>query len=323
MQHKRLGRTGLMLPIVGIGTGFTGIPTPEQTIGEYLLGENQVDRELGVETLLAALDAGCRFIDTAALYGRTVSEQMIGEALRQRPQLKADIVITTKAGRLHEGHDYSYDGILKSVIASLERMGLYNLEIVYIHDAMGYPMEEVMSERGALGALRHLQDQGIIKFIGTAANEPATNLRYIKTGEFDAAVIADSWSLINLTAASGIFEEAAKHDVGLVTATPLERGLLVTGPIEGGSYLNRYFPPDCLRQVGEIQKLCRRFNVPMLAVALQQCIRHPQIASVIPGARLPQEAISSLAAASLHIPEELWTELQPLIKHFDTVTGIK
>ena len=321
MRRQRLGRTEIMLPIVGLGTAFTGIPTSEQTVNEYIAGENPVDRELGLETLLAALDAGCAFIDTAVLYGRTLSETMIGEALRQRPHLKQDILITTKCGRAFEGHDYSYDAILKDVFGSLERMGLDKLEIVYIHDPMGYPMENVLSDRGALGALRHLQDQGVIKYIGTAANDPATNLPYIATGEFDAAVIADSWSLINLTAAEGIFAAAEKHDVGLVNATPLERGLLVTGPIEGGSYLNRFFPPECLDQVSQIQGLCERHHVPMLAVALQWCARHPLVASTIPGARLPHEAVSSLEAANIEIPEELWTELQPLVKHFDIVTG--
>jgi D-threo-aldose 1-dehydrogenase len=320
MRSQRLGRTEIMLPIVGIGTAFTGIPTSEQTVYDYVKGKNPVDQELGLRTLLAALDAGCTFIDTAVLYGRALSETMIGEALRQRPHLKQDILITTKCGRAFEGHDYSYDAIQQDVFNSLERMGLERLDIVYIHDPMGYPMEDVLSNRGALGALRNLQDQGIVKYVGAAANDPLTNLPYIETGEFDAAVIADSWSLINLTAAEGIFAAAEKHDVGLVNATPLERGLLVTGPIEDGSYLNRHFSPECLAHVSQIQSLCRRYDVPMLAVALQWCARHPLVASTIPGARLPHEAVSSLEAANLEIPDDLWAELQPLVKHFDIVT---
>ena len=69
MEYKRLGRTEIMLPIIGLGTAFTGIPKASQTLSEYVGGGNQVDEELGVETLVAALDAGYRVIDTAALYG--------------------------------------------------------------------------------------------------------------------------------------------------------------------------------------------------------------------------------------------------------------
>ena len=322
MRKKRLGRTGIELPIVGIGTAFTGIPTQNQTVDDYEGAPNQADEELGIAALTAALDAGCRFIDTAALYGRTLSEKMIGEALRRRPELKADVVVTTKAGRVYEGYDFSFEGVVKSVYASLERLGLDALDIVYIHDAMGRPMEEILSKQGALGALRHLQAEGIVKYVGTAANDPATNAAYIQTGEFDAAVIADCWSLINLKAREEIFPAASKHDVGLVTATPLERGLLVTGPVADARYLNRNFSQACLDHVGRIQRVSQRYDVPMIAAALQWCPRHPQVASVIPGVRLSQEAETSMAAARMDIPDELWADLQPLAKHFDTAIPV-
>jgi len=161
----------------------------------------------------------------------------------------------------------------------------------------------------------------VIRFVGTAANDPATNLPYIRSGEFDAAVIADSWSLINLTAERGIFDAAQRHDVGLVVATALERGLLVTGPIAGAAYLNRYFSPACLDQVRKIQRLCESYSIPMIAAALQWCARHPQVTSTIPGARISEEAASSFAAVQVDIPEAFWLELKKLVKHFDTVTG--
>ncbi|MCY3798046.1 MAG: aldo/keto reductase [Chloroflexi bacterium] len=322
MRAKRLGRTEMRLPVVGIGTAFTGIPTQNDTVVEVDEGHRRLDKELGVRTLVAAIDAGCAFFDTAVLYNRSLSESMIGEALRERPSAKDRITITTKAGRSHIGYDFSFDAILRSVELSLERMGLDCLPIVYIHDAMGQPMDEVLSDDGALGALRQLQAQGIIKHIGVACNNPPTNLEYIRTGEFDAAVIADCWSLINHIAAREILAEAARRDVGVVGATPLERSLLVTGPREDTKYLNRVFPQDCLDHVSKIQRLCASYDAPMMAVALQWCTRHPQVASVIPGARIPEEAESCLAAAELGIPDELWDELDPLLKHFDTAIDV-
>lgn len=318
---KRLGRTELQLPAVGIGTAWIGVPTQNDTAIE-VDGDRPHDQELGVRTVVAAIDAGCTFFDTAVLYNRGLSETMIGEALRQRPAVKDKIIVTTKAGRWFDRYDFSYDGILRSVNDSLQRLGLERLRIVYIHDAMGQPMGDVLAERGALGALRRLQSQGIIEHIGTACNNPPTNLEYIGTGEFDAAVIADCWSLINHIAEREIFAAAAAHDVGLVGATPLERGLLVTGPQENAKYLNRVFGQDCLDHVSKIQQLCGRFGVPMIAVALQWCARHPQVASVIPGARTPEEAKASLAAAKREIPDELWQELAPLLRHFDTAINV-
>ena len=322
MRRKRLGRTEMQLPVVGVGTAFVGVPTQNDAVVEVDVEGRRLDEELGVKTLVRAIDAGCAFIDTAVLYGRSMSETMIGEALRQRPSAKDSVTITTKAGRSHLGYDFSFDGILRSVEQSLERMGLDRLKLVYIHDAMGQPLEEVLSDRGALGALRQLQRQGIIEHIGTASNNPPTNLEYIRTGEFDAAVIADCWSLINHIAEREIFAEAAKHDVGLVGATPLERSLLATGPQAGAKYLNRIFSPACLEHVRKIQRLCMEYDLPMVAVALQWCTRHPQVASVIPGARVPAEAESSMRAAEVEIPDEFWEDLNPLLQHFDTAVDV-
>ena len=322
MRRKRLGRTEIDLPIVGIGTAFVGIPTQNKTVPEYEDAPSQVDFELGVETLVAAIDAGCAFFDTAALYGRSLSESLIGAALRERPEAKDSLVISTKAGRTHDGYDFSRDAVIRGVEASLERLGLDRLRIVYIHDAMDQPMDYVLSDAGALGGLRHLQAQGVIDHIGTASNDPPTNLGYIRTGEFDCAVIADSWSLINRVAEREIFAAAARHDVGLVAATPLERGLLVTGPVEDTRYLNRIFSAECLAHVSRIQRMCADHDVPMLAVALQYGSRHPQVASTIPGARIPDEATSCLAAAQLKIPARLWDDLRPLVRHFDTAVSV-
>ena len=128
--------------------------------------------------------------------------------------------------------------------------------------------------------------------------------------------------MINRIAEREIFVEAANHDVGLVAATPLERGLLVTGPRDDAKYLNRVFGQECLDQVSKIQALCADYGLPMLAVALQWSARHPQVTSTIPGARIPQEAQSSMAAAQLDIPEAFWSDLAPLVRHFDTAISV-
>ncbi|MCZ6678613.1 MAG: aldo/keto reductase [Candidatus Poribacteria bacterium] len=327
MKPKILGRTGLRVSIVGLGAAFVGIPTPNQAAVEYP-DESQdrrtgkphasyMDDELGVQTVHAAIDAGCTLIDTAALYGGTRSERIIGRALRERPDLAAKCTVTTKVGRLAEGQDYGFDAILRHVEASQQRLGLDKFEVIYIHDPMGFPMEQVMGKAGALGALRKLQDDGIVQFIGVAANEPETNARYIETGEFDAVVVPEAWSLLNHLAAERILPAAEKHNMGLVIATPLERGLLSTGPVSGINYLARNFSAVCLNHVSEIQVLCRDYDIPMVAAALQWCTRHPQVAATIPGARTPEEAVENARAGDVEIPEAFWQDLAPHVRHFE------
>ncbi len=309
MKTKILGRTGLEVTIIGLGTIYIGSQPSEPPRG--------LDEEIGAQTVEAAIEAGCTLIDTAPLYGGTTVEKIVGNALRNRRDLAAKCTVVTKAGAFREGQDHSFDGILRSVEASLERLGLEHLDLVYIHDAMDVPMEEVMSEDGALGALRKLQNEGVVRFIGSASNDPPTNTPYIETGEFDAAVVPDAWSLLNQEAAERILPAAKKHNIGISCATPLEVGLLATGPIPGKDYGRRHFSQECLDHVTKIQRLCQDYEIPLLAAALQWCTRHPQVTTAIPGARTPDEAVENVKAAEIEIPEAFWDDLAPLVQHWE------
>ena len=75
MKTKILGRTGLEVSIVGLGTIFIGSQNVTGAPGE-------LDFEMGAQTVEAAIEAGCTLIDTAPLYGGTVSEKIIGRVLR-------------------------------------------------------------------------------------------------------------------------------------------------------------------------------------------------------------------------------------------------
>lgn len=318
MQSKILGRTGVPVSIVGIGTAFLGMANLNQVSGgSYEALVANLDEELGVQTIHAGIEAGSTLIDTAALYGGGRSESIIGRALAQRPDLAAKVVVTTKVGRTLEGLDFSYDAVLHSIETSQKRLGIERFKVVYIHDAMGVPWDVVMGKGGALEALRALQAQGIVEYIGTASDDPKTNTPFIESGEFDAAVVPRAWSLLNQLAAERILPAATKHNVGLVIATPLERGLLATGPIPGTYYFDRNYSQACLDHAGKIKALCDAHNIPLVAASLQWCVRHPQIAATIPGARFPQEAAENAQAGNFPIPESFWAELEPLVTHWE------
>jgi D-threo-aldose 1-dehydrogenase len=318
MQSKRLGRTDVEMSIVGIGTAFLGIADVNDAARAYADVTKpfplDLDYELGAQAVIDGIEAGCTVIDTAPLYLATAAEQMIGQALRARPDLKERVTLTTKVGQLYGQVDHSRDAVLRHVEGSLERLGLDRFEVLYVHDAMDVPMARVMGDDGALGALRQLQKEGVVRWIGTAANAPSTNADYIETGEFDAAVIPECWSLLNQRATERILPAAEKHNVGLVGATPLERGLLATGPVPGTDYLARDFTQEVLDHVARIQALCADHGVSLNAVSLQWCTRHPLVAGTIPGARTPAEARANGEAGSAEIPEALWTDLQPLVR---------
>jgi D-threo-aldose 1-dehydrogenase len=112
--------------------------------------------------------------------------------------------------------------------------------------------------------------------------------------------------------------------MGIVVATPLEKGLLAVGSqainTPGVVPSTRHFSPEVVARVADIEKVCARHQVSLLAAAaLQFVTRHPAVATTIPGARRPEEARANARAAREPIPPEFWQEVQPLIETWDVV----
>src|SRR5207245_9712052 len=109
----------------------------------------------------------------------------------------------------------------------LRRLDTDSLELLYIPDPPADQLDTVM--KGALPALRKLQSEGVVGHVGVASNYPDDNAPYVETGEFEMAVVPDAYSLLNQVALERIFPAAERFGMGVVVATPLERGLLALG----------------------------------------------------------------------------------------------
>ncbi|MGI9149829.1 MAG: aldo/keto reductase [Chloroflexota bacterium] len=311
LNRKTLGRTGIEVTTVGLGCAY---------LGRHGDG---VDEDLGLRTVWAALEAGVRLIDTAPLYQATQSERMVGRALQERPDLAKGVVVETKCCRLREGSDYSYEAAMRSVEGSLERLQSARVELLYVHDPPKEALEQVMGPGGALQALRKLQTQGVVGHIGIASNYPEDNAPFVETGEFEMAVVPDAFSLLNQVALERILPAAQRLGMGVVVATPLEKGLLAVGAgaaqTPGVVPPTRHFSAEVLVRVEQLEQVCRRHGISLLAAALQYVTRHPVVATTIPDARTPAEAVANARAANETIPEVVWQELQPLLQTWDIV----
>jgi D-threo-aldose 1-dehydrogenase len=315
IPRKRLGKTGVEVTTVGIGTAWIGTRTsPADTM------DLEVDDDLAIATLHAALEEGVALIDTAPLYLGLRSERLVGRALRERPDLAVGVVVETKCCRHVDGSDYSYDGAMRSVDGSLQRLGVGRIELIYVHDPPHDIVARVTGAGGALQALRKLQSEGVVGHIGIASNYPDDNAPYIETGEFEMAVVPDAYSLLNQVALQRIFPAAERFEMGIVVATPLERGILATG-VRGSlsEYLGRRFRPEVLEQVAKLESVCERHGVSLASVALQFVTRHPVVSTTIPGPRSPEEAWQNARAASEPIPDAFWHDLEPLVSTWEIV----
>jgi D-threo-aldose 1-dehydrogenase len=311
LPRKTLGKTGIEVTTIGLGCG---------SIGRV---DGVIDEDRGVQTVWAALEAGVTLIDTAALYLDTASERMVGRALRERPDLAQGVVVETKCCRHTAGTDYSYDAAMRSVEGSLGRIGVEHLELLYIHDPPRDALDQVMGPGGALEALRKLQAEGVVGHIGIASNYPDDNAPFVETGEFEMAVVPDASSLLNQVALERILPAAERLGMGIVVATPLEKGLLALGAraanTPGVVPVTRHFSPAVLGHVELIEAICARHGVSLLAAALQYVTRHPAVTTTIPGGKTPAEATANVDAAREVIPDAVWHELEPHITTWDVV----
>jgi D-threo-aldose 1-dehydrogenase len=307
LPTRKLGKTGLEVTTLGVGCAWLG-----------RRADGSIDEETGLAAILAALDSGVRLIDTASLYVDGTAERVVGQALRERPALAGSVVVETK---VRDVRDFHYTGAetRRSVETSLQRLGLEHIPMIFIHDPPAGVFDRVMGPGGALAMLRVMQAEGLVGHVGIASNNPWDNTPYIESGEFEAAVVPDAYSLLSQVAPVRIFPAAARFGMGVVVATPLERGLLATGAqaARAEDHINRQFTPEVLNQVERLEALCNQHSVSLLAAALQFVVRHPAVSTTVPGARRPEQAIANTAAMLEHIPEAFWQALDPLLANFN------
>jgi D-threo-aldose 1-dehydrogenase len=306
LPTRTLGKTGLQVTVLGVGCAWLGRRP-----------DGSIDEETGLAAILAALDSGVRLIDTASMYVDGIAERVVGQALRERPALAGEIVVETKVRDVSE---FGYTGAetRRSVETSLRRMGIDHIPMIFIHDPPAGLFDGVMGPGGALEMLRQLQSERVVGHVGIASNNPWDNTPYIESGEFEAAVVPDAYSLLSQVALERMFPAAARLGMGVVVATPLERGLLATGArgAHTEDHINRQFTPEVLNRVEQLEALCAQHGVSLLAAALQYVVRHPAVTTTVPGARRPEQATANTAAMLEPIPDGFWQQLEPLVGNF-------
>jgi D-threo-aldose 1-dehydrogenase len=288
-------------------------------------------------TLDAAWNAGCRYYDTAPLYGLGLSETRLNGFLRAKP--RDSYLISTKIGRLlelcapkdrarqgaffetpsrRERFDYSYDGVMRSLEFSLERLGLDYIDIVYAHDvdvfthgskaAADARIKELME--GGYKALVKLREQGAIKAIGAGINEWDIAERLARAGDFDLFLLAGRYTLLEQDSLQSFLPYCVEKNIGVVIGGPYNSGILATGPKAGAFYNYAPASKEVLERVASIQAICKKHDVRLAEAALRFPLGHPAIVSVIPGGQKPSEVSRNVEMIGKKIPPALWRDLK-------------
>ncbi|MET8280679.1 aldo/keto reductase [Micromonospora sp. NPDC005174] len=275
-----------------------------------------------------AWDAGIRYFDTAPHYGLGLSERRLGAALRSRP--RAEYVVSTKVGRLlvpspesagdrdPEGFDvpadhrrvwdFSRDGVLRSLEASLERTGLDRVDVVYLHDPDDH-WEQAATE--AVPALVELRDQGVVGAIGAGMNQSAMLARFVKETDIDVVMCAGRYTLLEQGALDDLLPAAQAAGVGVVIAGVYNSGLLARDqPPADATYNYQQAPPEVIERARRIATVCQEYGVTLPQAALAFVRRHPVVVSTVVGLRDEAQVTETLRRFDADVPEQLWVALR-------------
>lgn len=242
--------------------------------------------------------------------------------LRSKP--RGDFVLMTKVGRLLRADaapdpdqsfrgipplnpvfDFSYDGVMRSVEESLERLGLKHVDVLLIHDPDDH-FDEALS--GAYRALDRLRGEGTIAAVGAGMNQAEMLVRFARQADFDCFLLAGRYTLLDRVGAKELLPLCVERDIAVIAGGVFNSGVLAN-PGPTATYNYRPAPPELVRRARELKAISDRHGVDLKAAALQFPLRHPAIPAVLCGPRSVSEMEENVRLIQAQIPEDLWQEL--------------
>ena len=303
MEYRQLGSSGLKVSTVGLGTNNFG---------------GRIDAERSAAVLRQCIDEGINFIDTANIYGRSVSEQHIGETVKG---VRSQVLIATKvSGAMGDGPNDKGNSryhIMEQVEASLRRLQTDYIDLYQIHFTdPSTPIEET------LRALDDLVCQGKVRYIGCsnfAAWQVCEAYWTSKALNLNAFVsVQPEYSMLNREVERELLPFCEAYDVGVIPYFPLAGGFL-TGKYQQGQPVpegtrfagneraqRRTLTEKNFAFLSRIESFAEERGHPIVELAIAWLLGKSIVSSVIAGATRPEQVTANAKAADWHLtPEEM------------------
>jgi D-threo-aldose 1-dehydrogenase len=211
-------------------------------------------------------------------------------------------------GDLTRRRDYSRDGILRSLDATMQRTGLDRVDVLYLHDPDEHWREAVEL---AVPTLVELREAGVVGAIGVGMNQFAMLARFIRQTDIDVVMLAGRYTLLEQGAADDLLPAALEQSRSVVAAAVFNSGLLARAEVPDiATYDYQQASPTVRARARLLAAVCREHGTTLPAAAIHFPLRHPAVASVVVGMRSPEEVHHNLAAHAEHVPDELWADLE-------------
>lgn len=306
MEQREIGKTGLKISQVGIGTASIA--------GLY----RACSRSDAMDVLDTAWRSGIRYFDSAPFYGLGLAERRLGDFLREKPA--TEWVLSTKVGRVLEPtkdavpsygfvdalpfkfhYDYGYDGIMRSIEQSFARLGLSKIDIAYVHDIGSFTHGGDLTDLhlrqlfdGGLVALEELKTAGVIKGYGLGVNEIDICNAVMDHARLDCILLAGRYTLLDRTAQADFLPRCQAEGTSVVVGGVFNSGILATGPVANAYFDYAAASPEILNKVGAMQDLAVAANRTLAEAALQFPLNHPAVSGILIGTAKRDSLIRNL-----------------------------
>jgi L-galactose dehydrogenase len=294
MQKRRLGKTGLELPVLSFGASSLGAEFRSIDIGEAM------------RAVHVALDLGMNFIDTSPFYGRGMSEVLLGVTLQD--VRRDSYILGTKLGRYDANHfDFSAKRVEESVDVSLHRMRTDHLDIMLCHDIEFVEMSQIVNE--TLPALRKQQEKGKVRFVGISGY-PMKIFKYVlERTDLDVILSYNHYTLQN-TMLGDLAPMLKGRGVGIMNAAPFAARLLTN------TQLPRWHMATA--RVREVAKKAAEHaakrGVDIAQLAVQYSIENEDMATCIVGSANPENVKKWVEWAGKPVDRGLMDEVLKILE---------
>lgn len=294
MNYRVLGKTGLSVSEVGFGAWAIGGNAHGNSYGN-------TDDNVSLAAINRALDLGCNFYDTADVYGHGHSEELLGQALKER---RDKVIIATKVGGdFYHGTprmNFKADYIEFALRKSCERLNTNYIDLYQLHN----PPVQLLRNPELYKMLEKLRETGRIRHYGVSIHDPQEGIIAMKTGNPETIQVV--FNILRQEAKNELFKIAEEKNVAIIAREPLANGFLSGRHTADETFapgdIRHHFPREYLLNLvlaAEQLKFLEARNRSLSQAALRFVLDHKEVSTVIPGAKTPEQAEENLGASDL------------------------
>jgi aryl-alcohol dehydrogenase-like predicted oxidoreductase len=295
MRYRILGKTGLRVSVIGLGTWQLG--------GEWGHDFSQAEADALLD---AAAECGINFIDTAECYGDHLSERLIGDYLSRRDRSRW--LVATKFGHhfnsfMNRDDDFSVAGIRQQLEASLKSLRVETIDLYQFHSGSDARFQNqelwtMLAEQKCAGKIRHL---------GVSILQKGSEFQAREALKFGVEALQVFYNRLDRRAETLYFPHAQKESLGILARVPLASGLLSGKYKPGATFaandVRATFDAEKMkRDLAEVERLQKEEvpdGVPMAKWAMAWCLKNPVVTAIIPGCKNPEQVRANAGAAEL------------------------